>query len=89
VKVPGVSECVAKRSTVWAVTINESITGTAASGNPPAPAAAATAPDYTQAALINTIRVKTQKESWIKGASEIHITWRTSWYNGIDPATKA
>ncbi len=79
IEVIGISECQAKRHTTWAITLNER-------GGPGAGATnetSTTRPDI----YIPSMKIKVNKESWIKGGSEVAESWIFSWYDGKNPTT--
>jgi len=80
-----VDKCYASRREIWVISINEhpphiplSPTSTAPPPPPPAP--------MDQVAYISTMLIKADKESWLKGANDVYITYTMSWENGINPA---
>jgi len=81
-----VDECFAKRHRVWAVTLNE---------RPPLPPniVAELPTSYSgqsniaQAAFIKNMKIKVNKESWLKGANDLEMTWSMSWKDGVNPIT--
>jgi|GEM_PF-1317331 len=95
IKIAEVSECFAKRHTVWAITINErggpkvsaptgSLNKKAGSNNSYSVIdTAANRPNI----YIGSMAIKLNKESWIKGGSEVEEIWIFSWYNGRSPIT--
>lgn len=78
-EIDDISECQAKRHTVWAITLNERGGPGAASTNE----TSTTRPDI----YIPSMALKVNKESWIKGGSEVAETWIFSWYDGKNPTT--
>lgn len=85
-----VDECFAKRHRVWAITLNERVNDTGVippttSGPTPATSPAQTGADI----YISNLAIKENKESWIKGGSEIALAWILSWKNGLNPASGA
>lgn len=83
-----ISECFAKMHTVWAVTINEngqngSNTPNTISGPPYTP----NTPLQGADAYIPKLTIKSHKENWLKGGSEIYMAYAFSWVDKINPAT--
>jgi len=85
-----VSECFASQHTVWAVTINERTNGTDVSSETtnatPLPGQSAA---MNEIAYLPSMVIKSHKETWIKGGSEIAMKYGFSWNNGINPTTNA
>ena len=79
-----VTEAYAESNEIWVITNNESyIIDDETSVIPPT----VYPTDGAQAAYFSTMIVKAHKESWIKGASEIFITYMQSFDDGIKPST--
>jgi len=83
-----VDECFAKKHRVWAVTLNERVDETGnitqpVSGTPPQTTTVERAADT----YIPSMTIKENKESFIKGASEIYLIAAVSWENGINPTS--
>lgn len=71
-----VDECFAKRHRVWAITLNERVNDTGVI--PPTtsgPTPSTTTDTHSQAAYISTMKIKADKESWIKGANDVYISY--------------
>lgn len=82
-----VDECFAKRHRVWAITLNERVNDT---GNVTPPISGVPSPPTIERgadAYIPSMTIKENKESFIKGASEIYLIAAVSWENGINPAS--
>ncbi|PWS26152.1 hypothetical protein DHW03_15260 [Pedobacter yonginense] len=80
-----VTETMADNHEVWAITPNESglegVPGEVMGVTPPTPNEA------TQLAYIQYMAIRDHKESWIKGASDVFMSWTMSWEDGLRPAT--
>jgi hypothetical protein len=82
-----VDECFAKRHRVWAITLNERVND---NGNITPPISEVPSPPTIERGAdtyIPSMTIKENKESFIKGASEIYLIAAVSWENGINPAS--
>lgn len=93
-----VNEEFAANHEVWVVTPNESVGNSGIMVAPPTtqnnlfpnnPSGTTTniADIISQAAYVQNMVIKVNKESWIKGKSDICMTYTMSWANGINPIT--
>ncbi|TDG35478.1 hypothetical protein EZJ43_12685 [Pedobacter changchengzhani] len=82
-----VDECFAKRHRVWAITLNERSGLSRGPKNTSADTPEPSIHNIGQVAFIKNMKVKANKESWIKGGNELQMTWSMSWKDGINPST--